>query len=344
MFPSSLLPAARADGPARAASACPATRTGAAAARLAAALAFIVAACGGGTSQFEPFIAQRLFAFGDEASALTADAPTGRNYGINGINSNATTDTTADDYFDCTLQPNWTQSLAAYYGFVFAECNPTNITEPKARNWAAPGARVAEVAQQVDAQVAAGGFRDKDVATVMVGVNDVVELYRQYDGSNEAALLAQAGERGNQAGRIVNRLIALGTKVVLTNIPDLGLSPLARNENVLNPGSDRGALLSRLSATFNERLGVTILLDGRFVAYVQTDQRVLAISRLPTNFAITNVTDAACTTPPPSCTNITLVTGAVASTYLWASDRWLSARGQTEIASLAITRAQRNPF
>ncbi|MBI5721792.1 MAG: esterase [Burkholderiales bacterium] len=318
------------------------TARGALKALTAAALAAL-AACGGGTSQYEPFVPERMFAFGDEASALTADAPSGRNYGINGINTNDTADDTSDDFLDCRLQPNWAQSLAASYGFVFAECNPGAI-EVKARNWSAPGARVAEVAAQVDAQVAAGGFRDKDIASLMVGVNDIVEIYGGYDGSNEEALLAEARERGNRAAAVVNRLIALGAKVVLSNIPDLGYTPYAVKENAAHPDSNRAGVLSRLSAAFNERLGVSILIDGRFVALVQTDQRILAINRSPASFVIANAVDAACATPPPNCTNNTLVTDANATTWLWAGDLLLSSRGQSEVASLAITRAQRNPF
>lgn len=316
---------------------------------LAAAALAVMAACGGGTSQYEPFVPERLFAFGDEASALTTTAPVGRNYGINGINGNGTPENTADDYFDCMLQPNWVQSLASFYGFVFAECNPNNAVA-KAFNRSAPNARVADVEAQVEAQsrrdpqAADGGLRDKDIATLMVGVNDILELYGRFDGSNEAALVAEAGERGNRAGRVVNRLIALGAKVVVSNIPDLGTSPYALKQNTANPGSDRAGVLSRLSAAFNERLGVTMLIDGRFVALVQTDQRVLVMSRSPASFGLANTTDAVCATPPPDCTNSTLVPGAAADVHLWAGDYLLSYVGQVQIATLAIARAQRNPF
>jgi outer membrane lipase/esterase len=310
---------------------------------LTAAALIVLTACGGGTSQYEPFVPERLFSFGDESSALTTDAPTGRNYGINGINSNETDDT-SDDFLDCRLQPNWAQSLAASYGFVFAECNPDNVAEVRARNWAAPGARVAEVAAQVEAQVAAGGFRDKDIATLMVGVNDIVELYGRYDGSNEEALLAEARERGNRAALIVNRLVALGSKVVVSNIPDLAYTPYSVKESAAHPGSDRSGVLSRLSSAFNERLGVSIIIDGRYVALVQTDQRILAVNRSPASFIIANSVDAACSTPPPNCTNNTLVADANSTTWLWASDLLLSSRGQSFVAEMAITRAQRNPF
>lgn len=302
-----------------------------------------LAACGGGTSQYDPFVPDRLLAFGDETTALTTDAPRGRTWAINGINDNGTTDDASDDFEDCTLQPNWVQLLASTYGFAFAECNPDARPE-KALNRAAAGARVAEVAAQVEAQVAAGGFTDRDLAAVMVGVNDIVELYGLFDGTNEVALIAQAQERGLQAGQVVNRLIALGAKVIVANVPDLGVTPFAVKEEAAFPGAGRPGLLSRLSQAFNERLGVTILLDGRYVGLVQSDQRLLAMARSPGSFLLANVTEAACTTPPPACTTATLVTNATAGNYLWASDLLLAPRGQTELATSAIARAQRNPF
>ena len=142
----------------------------------------------------------------------------------------------------------------------------------------------------------------------------------------------------------MNRLIALGAKVLVSNIPDLGYSPFAKRENENNPGGDRVGLLSRLSVAFNERMGITMLLDGRYVALVQSDQRVAAIARSPTSYAMANVTDVACATPPPNCFSNTLVTDANGGTWLWASDLWLSSRGHYEIAQLAVARAVRNPF
>jgi hypothetical protein len=317
---------------------------------IALALGAALAACGGGTSQYDPFVPGRLIAFGDEMSVLTAepagptDPPRGSKYAINGINANNTAEDTTDDFFDCRLLPNWTQALASDYGFVFAECKGDSQVEPQAHNRAAPGARVAEVAAQVEAQAVNGGFRSNDLVTLLVGINDVVEVYRRFDGSNEAALLAEVRERGNRAGQIVNRLVALGAKVVVSNLPDIGYSPLAKSENEANPGSDRAGMLSRLTQAFNERLGVTMLIDGRFVALAQTDQRILAAVRSPASFAISNVGDAACAKPPPACTSGTLVAGATTATHLWADGPWLAARGHSEIAALAIARARRNPF
>lgn len=301
------------------------------------------AGCGGGTSQYDPFVPERLLAFGDETTALTTDAPRGRTWAINGINDNGTTDDTTDDFEDCELHPNWVQLLASTYGFAFAECNPDTLPE-KALNRAAAGARVAEVAAQVEAQVAAGGFTERDLAAMMVGVNDLVELYGLFDGTNEVALITEAQRRGQQAGLVVNRLIALGAKVIVANVPDLGVTPFAVKQEAAFPGAGRPGLLSRLSQAFNEQLGVTILLDGRYVGLVQSDQRLLAMARSPGSFLLANVTEAACTTPPPACTTATLVANATASNYLWAADLLIAPRGHTELASSAIARAQRNPF
>lgn len=305
-----------------------------AAASLAALVALgLVAACGGGTSQSEPFLAQRYFAFGDDASVLTA---TGRNYAVNGLATDGTV--------SCNALPIWTQQMAGFYGFVLAECNPTASTDIKARSFAAVGARVAEVAAQVDAQVAAGGFRDKDIATVMVGVNDIVELYGQYPARSEAALLADARARGERAAAIVNRLVDLGSKVVVSTIPDMGLSPWARAQKALFTDTDRAALISRLSTAYNEQLGVKLRLDGRFIGLVQMDLQVQVINRAPASFGFANVTDAACATALPDCTTATLVTNADANLYLWADGTRLSAGGHAQLGSLATSRASRNPF
>ena len=307
-----------------------------AAAGLAAVVALgLVAACGGGTSQSEPFVAQRYFAFGDEASTLTAS---GRNYAVNGLSTDGTV--------NCNGLPVWTQQMATFYGFVLAECNPTAVpaADIKARSRATLGARVAEVAAQVDAQVAAGGFRDKDIATVLVGVNDIVELYGQFPARSEAALLAEARARGERAAAIVNRLVDLGSKVVVSTIPDMGLSPWARAQKAAFTDTDRAALISRLSTGFNEQLGVKLRLDGRFIGLVQLDLQVQVINRSPGSFGFANVSDAVCAVALPDCTTATLVTNGDAGLYLWADGTRLSPGGQTQLGSLATSRASRNPF
>ena len=64
-----------------------------------------------------------------------------------------------------------------------------------------------------------------------------------------------------------------------------------------------------------------------------------------------NTTDAACLTsaPLPTCTTSTLTTdssgtAASASTWVWADNLHLSPGAQSTLGSLAVTRAQNNPF
>ena len=299
----------------------------------------LIGACGGGTSQFDPFIAQRVFAFGDDTSALTTD---GKNHGVNGVN--ATTSA-----IDCTAQPIWVQSVAAYYGFVFAECNtavPPNAN-PKAFMRAAAGAKVADVAAQVNTQISAGGFRDKDLALVAAGANDIYDLYAQYPARSEASLIADARSRGENLAAVVNQLVQQGAKVIVTNLHDLGISPYARAEATANAASgfDRAALITRLTTAFNKQLGVKILLDGRFVGLAQMDLRTQAAGRSPGNVGLADASTAFCSVAPPNCTTSTAATpSANPALYLWADDKRLAPGGQGLLASLAVARAQNNPF
>lgn len=300
---------------------------------LAAGALAMLAACGGGTSQVEVFQPLRYFALGDEDSTLDTS---GRKWGVNSLNE--------DGSLACGGLLNWTQQVAAAYSFFFAECNPTAALETNARMLARPGARAADLNAQIDAQVAAGGFRDGDLATVMAGSNDVLELYAQLPGRSREALLADARERGRTLARVVNRLVDLRVKVVVSTMPDLGLSPFALAQRQAFTDFDRAAFLSELSTAFNEQLGVNVLLDGRFVGLVQADLQFQAINRFPAGFGFVNVTQAVCTAALPQCTTATLVEGAEPSAWLWADGTRLAPGAHQQLASLAVARAQRNPF
>jgi hypothetical protein len=322
----------------------PAARLRRRAAALALAASALLAACGGGTSQSEPFVPQRYFAFGDETSLLLpGTAGQGRKYMVNALATGTTT-------LDCSQLPIWVQTVASVYGFVFAECNPTAAVEQRARMMATVGARVADVEAQINRQVAAGGFAETDLATVLVGANDVLDLYAQFPARSEAELVAEAGRRGERAALAVNRLVSLGAKVVVATIPDMGLSPFALKQKAQFSDTDRAALISRLSTAFNDRLGVTVLLDGRFVGLVQADLLSRAIARAPLFYGVINVTDGICTVALPDCTTATVVgvgtdnTPANAANYLWADDTRLSYGAHLQLGALAADRARRNPF
>jgi outer membrane lipase/esterase len=289
-----------------------------------------IAGCGGGTTQSEPFVPGRLLVFGDDTSTIE---PNGAKYNVNGVNSGSV--------FDCSLEPIWVQQLAAQYGFAFAECNPTSL-EPKAFMRAGVGATVDDVAAQVEAQVAAGGFRDKDLATLLAGTNDVLALYALYPGRSTASLLDDARARGKRLAQVVNRLVGLGVKVVVSDLPDIGLSPYARAQKALDPnGFDRALFMTQLAAAFSEQLGVNVILDGRFVGLVQAQLNFEVIGRAPGGL---NITTPICLVALPNCTTATLLAGADTANSLWADDTRLSTFGHNQLANLAIDRARRNPF
>jgi len=291
-------------------------------------------ACGGGTSQYEPFQPTRLYAFGDEASLLLPD---GRKYTVNAVN--ATTGA-----LDCAGQPVWVQGLAAIYGFVFAECNPAAVAAPQGRMRAALGAKVADLAGQIDVEMSRGGYSATDLATVMLGVNDVLELYAQFPQRSEAALIDDARARGTQLAQQINRLVGMGPRVIVATIPDMGFSPYALAQKALFTDTDRAALISRLSAALNARMRVEVLNDGRFVGLVLGDEMVQAMARSPGSFGLLNASTAVCTTTLPGCTSQTLVTNGNATNWLWADDRRMSFGGHQRLAIQAEARARNNPF
>lgn len=294
-------------------------------------LALGLASCGGGTSQVEAFVPQRLITLGDDMSAFT---PEGRKYAINGFAADGTTP-------DCKALPIWTQVVANAYGFGFAEC-PVGTGEPKALSRALAGARAADLKAQVQAQVAAGGFTNKDLVTVMIGTNDVRDLYLQSktaSAPSKDALLEAAREQGIEIARQVNAIVDLGAKVIVATIPDVGLSPWG-----IEQGAEGAALLKELTAALNGRIRVNILNDGRFVGLVLGDELSQTAARIPAAYSLTDASTAACTVAPPACTTATLRANATADGWLWADSTWLATGGHRQLGALAEARARLNPF
>ena len=288
----------------------------------------LLTSCGGGTSQIEPFKPARLLAFGDEASVIT---PQGYKYSINEFGSDGLT-------LYCKLSPVWVQILAGIYGYGFEQC-PVGTGDQKAKSWAQVGARASDLVSQVDAQ-AAVGFATTDLVTVLVGSHDVIDLYQQYPAKSEAEVLALARQRGEVIASQVNRMVGLGAKVIVSTVPDMGLSPYA-----LAQGPSGAALLSSLSLALNGRIRVNIINDGRYVGLVLADEFVQTASKASFLFGLTDVTSPACTVALPECNSKTLArTDYLPVTWLWADDRRLATGGHRQLGVLAESRARYNPF
>lgn len=276
-------------------------------------------ACGGDVTRVQAFQPSRILALGDQYSVIT---DTGRKYSIS----------TPD--FNCVNYPNWTQSLAANFGMVFAQCNP-HQQPATAQLLAQPGAKVADVSVQAD-QVLAAGLTGTDLISIFVGANDVVAAFA--DGAlDEPARTAQVQAAGRLLATTVNRLVDGGGRVLFVTVPDLGLSPYGRQ-------SADPAQLSRLSTAFNTALRVTVQQDGRFAAIVLADSLIQAATQAPSNYLLSNVTTAACAVATPDCTTSTLVAEANPSTWMWAWGIDFAPSMQSRLATLAIQRAENNPF
>jgi len=314
-----------------------------------AACAAVVASSCGGSSSKTLFIPSRVVSFGDESSMII-DLNNDSNG--NKFTVNATVSST-DQNVVCGLSAIWNQSVAASYGLVFPECNPgsTAVTAPTSRIRATRGARASDLGPQIDVQQADSPLGASDMATILVGVNDIVVQYSLYPALSEVEITNNVKLAGVEVARQLNRLADRDVKVLIATIPDMGLTPFAFVEKSAHADTDRAALLSRLSQNFNASLRNTMYNDGRRIGLILLDELVETIAANPGLDGITNVTEGVCDlalsklTPPSSldCTQQTLIPNGSAA-YFWADDRHLSASGQNIFGTAAVTRAQNNSF
>jgi len=296
-------------------------------------IAGLLTSCGGG-KQSETFHAKRVLAFGDETSVINSD---GSKYTVNGVTANTTT-------LDCTINPIWVQKVATSYGLVFPQCNPAAVVAPASLIVATNGAKATDLVLQVDQQVANDGFVANDLATVLVGANDVVAQFQRYPAVSEAELTANVRASAATTGLQVNRMADLGAKVLISTIPDMGLTPFAGGR-----GTASAALLSRLSTAYNDNLRLTITNDGRRIGLVLLNEYVqgsaAAADAASSGTAFVNAKDAACATALPACSTQTLVSStASGTTWFWADSQHLSAGAHAGLGALAASRASNNPF
>jgi outer membrane lipase/esterase len=303
-----------------------------------------LAACGGGSDTQDPFKAKRVLAFGDELSYIESD---GRKYSINAFKITDTTTTPPTEStteLDCTRNPIWVQTVATGFGLAFDRCLGT-ATTASGQILAQPGQKVADLPAQL-AAVQGDALNDNDLALMLVGMNDILELYARYPAEPASVLLDEARARGRVYGERINALALSGPAVVVLTVPDLGLTPFARAQNTSSGDPGRSNLLSELTAAFNNRMSVTLINDGRLIGLIFTDIETQNLFRFPGNFGLANVLDAACqpTAVVPDCRTNTLVTGATSAGNMWADDLRPGPTVQARMGTLAEFRAKNNPF
>lgn len=304
--------------------------------------AALMSACGGGDPvvAFEP---TRVLAFGDENSLITADA---RKYTVNAL----TADANGVKTLNCAANPLWIQQLASSYGLVFPQCNPNAVPNPASRIYAGNGAKVADLVTQVDQHLSGDSFSAKDLVTLFVGQHDVLDLYAQYPTTPAQTLLDAARAAGETLAGQVTRIADAGGKVLVSTAPEMALTPFAAAEDAAAGDKSRTELLAALVSKFNEGLRVGIAKEnGSKVAIMLTNELMQTMYKFPTSFGgMTNVTVQNCNSAVVSnlldCTTDTLITGATATSHLWADATHLSPNGHAYIGSLAASRTRANPF
>lgn len=313
--------------------------------------AALLASCGGGSGQVEPFTPTRVLAFGDELSLIEAD---GSKYSINAFKQITVNGVLTDDppTLDCTRNPLWIQTVASAFGLVFDRCLGT-ATAASGQVRAQVGHKVADLPAQI-AGVQGNVLGEKDLALVMIGMHDVLELYAQYPTVDQGTLLTQAGVRGESLGAQVNALATRGPAVVVLTTPDIGKSPFALAQNTSSGDATRAAFITALVEKFNNSMSVKLINDGRLIGLVYADIEIQNMVKFPASYGLANVIAAAClgTAVLPGCTTATLVpadtpsgaAAATASTWLWADGLRLSPAGQSRLGVLAEARARNNPF
>jgi len=305
----------------------------------------LLASCGGG-GLVEPFVPTRVLAFGDEWSVIEAD---GRKHTVNAFKQITVNGVLTDDptTFDCTRNPLWIQTVASAFGLAFDRCLGT-ATVAGGQMLAQVGRKVADLPAQI-AGVTGNVLGEKDLALVMIGMHDILEIYDQYVQDptlSRDALIALAGDRGTALGTQINQLALSGPAVVVLTVPDIGLSPFALAQNTSTGDATRSAFITRLVEKFNNSMSVALINDGRLIGLVYADVDVQTVVKFPTTFGFANVNTAACkdTAPLPTCTTADLVDTASASTWLWADDLRPSPGLQARLGLLADARARGNPF
>jgi len=324
------------------------------------AFALLLVSCGG--ESLVAFQPDRVLVFGDQASVITLEpVPSeGKKYTINALNAAVGS---AAPTFNCVGNPLWIQVLASSYGFGFPECpGPTAAgTVPASRILAKPGATASgalaiDLAQQITAQLnkpvaEGGGFSSNDLVTVFIGVNDVVEAYKAYeDGASADEVKALAEASGVAIATQVGRIAAAGGKVIVSTVPDVGVTPYGRSKDLAGT-----TLLTFLTVRVNNQFLLELQNsgnnNGRQIGLIELNPYLINVVAFPPSFGYVNVSEAACKDVPvaPNCSTATLRknadgTSASSFSWLWANELQLSPGGHLQLGSLASSRARNQPF
>ena len=186
----------------------------------------------------------------------------------------------------------------------------------------APGtpAGVPMITTQIQGYLAANPkLNPTSLYSVLGGANDI--FYAAAAASVGAETSTQAGTNVEAAAQeevtLIGALKAAGAHyIVVYNLPDIGLTPLAASE-----GPAGQAAFTALSSGFNTILNGGLGVIGTNIVPVNLFTLIRELTAAPQLYGFTNATTPACTTASSlNCTTATLVAPNAASTYLFADD------------------------
>jgi outer membrane lipase/esterase len=213
--------------------------------------------------------------------------------------------------------------LASYYGLTLAPSllGGTDYAWGGAGIYNnAPGtpAGVPTITTQIAGYLAANPkLSPTSLYSVLGGANDV--FYAAAAASVGAETSTQAGTNVETAAQqevtLIGALKAAGAHyIVVYNLPDIGLTPLAASE-----GPAGQAAFTALSSGFNTVLNGGLQAIGTDIVPVNLFTLLHEVVAAPQLYGFTNATTPACTTASSlNCTPATLVAPNAASTYLFA--------------------------
>ncbi len=206
----------------------------------------------------------------------------------------------------------WAEQVANSYG------QPLTPASQGGLGYASGGARVADVAAQMDAFLAHDSFGANDLVLVSMGVDEVYAQAAAYIAGQQSyeQLLAGVDKAGRDYGAQVKRLVDAGAKYVIAGGTwDLGNSPYALQ--IAQPGllkqlSYAGQTCTGCPRSFNEALLISINSLGNHVLYVDAANYFNSVYENPIIYlgSGANVTDMVCTVQPVTgCTPATVLAG-----------------------------------
>ena len=296
----------------------------------------VLASCGGNVSRAEPYVPDKLVAFGDEMSLIESN---GRKYTVNAV------DATDTSLFVCAGNAIWPQYVAGGYSFVFSQCN-TGSSPATAFTYATVGATVDDVVTQFANN--GTGFNSNTLVTVMVGMHDVLNAYARYPTLTRADALALMTTQGTKLGNLINQITnrGAGARVLFALTPDISYSPYAITEETSHPGEGRQQLIRDMVGALNSAARLAVTDNGRWSALITADETVSSMAKLPASYGLTDVAVGGCNVALPNCTTSTLNTSvnSTSPVYLWADNTHIAASAHGQIGSGALYKAQNNPF